>query len=163
VEGIMARNDAGWCVPTTCDAQSSEALGRALDRIAAQLGNDVAAWQWGQWHFALSVHRPFGNVPPLARFFDVRVPTGGDNFTVNVGQYWASDPKTPFANRHAASLRAVYDLADLEKSQFIYQTGQSGLVFSSRYRDMSSEWAAVTYRPLQLKPAGYSHTLALNP
>ncbi len=77
--------------------------------------------------------------------------------------YWANDPKTPFANRHAASLRAVYDLADLEKSQFIYQTGQSGLVFSTRYRDMSPEWAAVTYRPLMLRPAAYSHTLVLTP
>ena len=152
MEGILARNDAGWCGPKTCDAQSADALGRALDRISAQLGKDVAAWQWGQWHYALSVHRPFGNVAALAKFFDVRVPTGGDNFTVNVGQYWANDPKTPFANRHAASLRAVYDLADLEKSQFIYQTGQSGLVFSSRYRDMSAEWAAVQYRPLQLAP-----------
>jgi penicillin amidase len=163
VEGIMARNDAGWCAPKTCDAQSADALGRALDRISAQLGNDVGAWQWGQWHYALSVHRPFGNVAPLAKVFDVRVPTGGDNFTVNVGQYWANDPKTPFANRHAASMRAVYDLADLEKSVFIYQTGQSGLVFSSRYRDMSPEWAAVTYRSLQLRPVAFSHTLALVP
>jgi penicillin amidase len=163
VEGIMARNDAWWCAPKTCEAQSGDALGRALDRIQAQLGGDVASWQWGELHQALSGHRPFGNVAPLAKFFDVRVPTGGDNFTVNVGQYWPNDPKVPFANRHAASLRAVYDLADLEKSQFIYQTGQSGLVFSRRYNDMSAEWAAVTYRPLQLNPASFSHTLRLNP
>ena len=82
----------------------------------------------------------------------MRVPTGGDNWTVNVGQYWSNDPKAPFANRHAASMRAIYDLADLEKSQFIYQTGQSGLVFSPRYRDMSDAWAAVQYRPLRLQP-----------
>jgi penicillin amidase len=57
----------------------------------------------------------------------------------------------------------VYDLADLEKSQFIYQTGQSGLVFSSRYRDMSASWAGVAYRPLQMNPAGFSHELQLKP
>ena len=112
---------------------------------------------------ALSKHRPFGEVPALATFFNVDVPTGGESFTVNVGEYWPNDPKTPFANRHAASMRAIYDLADLEKSQFIYQTGQSGLVFSPRYSDMREEWAAVKYRPLQLNPAGFRHTLRLAP
>ena len=93
----------------------------------------------------------------------MRVPTGGDTFTINVGQYWANDEKLPFANRHAASMRTLFDLADLEKSQFICQTGQSGLVFSSRYRDMSEGWAKVEYRALQMKPAGMVHQLRLLP
>ena len=59
--------------------------------------------------------------------------------------------------------RAVYDLADLEKSQFIYQTGQSGLVFSPRYRDMKEQWAQVQYRPLQLNPGHWSHEAVLQP
>jgi penicillin amidase len=60
-------------------------------------------------------------------------------------------------------MRTVYDLADLEKSQFIYQTGQSGLVFSSRYRDMAPAWAAVQYRPLQMNPPEMVHSLVLKP
>jgi len=60
-------------------------------------------------------------------------------------------------------MRAVYDLADPEKSQFIYQTGQSGLVFSSRYGDMTREWAEVRYRPLQLQPATWQHQVTLKP
>ena len=91
------------------------------------------------------------------------VPTGGDPWTVNVGQYWANDRRQPFANRHAASLRAIYDLADPEQSMFIYQTGQSGLVFSPRYRDMSHEWAAVRYRPLRLQPDRWVHEARLVP
>ena len=91
------------------------------------------------------------------------MPTGGDTFTISVGQYWANDEKLPFANRHAASMRTLFDLADLEKSQFIYQTGQSGLVFSSRYRDMSEGWAKVEYRGLQMKPATLVHQLRLTP
>ena len=65
-------------------------------------------------------------VAALAPLFEVRVPTGGDPFTVNVGQYQLDNPAEPYANRHAASLRAIYDLANLENSRFIYQTGQSG-------------------------------------
>ena len=163
VEGIMARNDADWCGAAGCNVQSGLALDRALTRLQKDHGADVTQWTWGRAHNALSAHKPFGNVPLLARFFDVRVPTGGDTYTVNVGQYWANDERLPFANRHAASMRTLFDLADLEKSQFIYQTGQSGLVFSSRYRDMSEGWAKVEYRGLQMKPAGMVHQLILKP
>ncbi len=163
IEGILERNDAWWCAPLSCEAQSAAALGRALDRLQAQYGSDVAAWRWGQAHLALSSHNPFHNVAALASYFDVAVPTGGDGFTVDVGQYWLNDAKTPFANRHAASMRTLFDLADLENSQFIYQTGQSGLVFSQRYRDMRDEWAQVRYRPLQMQPVAYTHSLTLKP
>ena len=163
IEGIMARNDADWCGAAGCTAQSTAALDRALTRLQKDHGADLGQWTWGKAHNALSSHKPFGNVPLLAKFFDVRVPTGGDTFTVNVGQYWANDDKLPFANRHAASMRTLFDLADLEKSQFIYQTGQSGLVFSSRYRDMSEGWAKVEYRALQMKPGEMAHQLKLVP
>ena len=102
-------------------------------------------------------------MPALARFFDVSVPSHGDTYTVNVGQYNAGEAKGPFVNRHAASLRAVYDLVDLEQSRFIYQTGQSGLVFSPRYRDMSAAWAQTAYRPLQSGSARAVHQLTLTP
>jgi penicillin amidase len=154
---------AAWCAPRTCAEQSTLALGRALDRIAAQQGNDPAAWRWGTAHAAQSTHRPFGNVAALANFFDVRVPVGGDNWTVDVGQYWTSEASAPYATRHAPSMRAIYDLADPEQSTFIYQAGQSGLVFSPRYRDMRSSWAAVQARPLRLKPDRWVHELKMLP
>lgn len=163
IEGIMARNDAAWCGVASCAGQSSAALSRALSKLEKDYGAELSQWTWGRAHNALSAHKPFGNVPLLAKFFDVRVPTGGDTFSVNVGQYWANDDKLPFANRHAASMRTLFDLADLEKSQFIYQTGQSGLVFSSRYRDMREAWARVEYRALQMNPATLTHQLTLVP
>ncbi|MES2414337.1 MAG: penicillin acylase family protein [Pseudomonadota bacterium] len=163
VEEFMARNDITWCGRRGCDAQSAAALDRALTRLQNDYGPDVSQWSWGRAHYALSVHKPLGNVPALARFFDVTVPTGGDAFTVNVAQYWAAEGKSPFANRQAASMRAIYDMADLENSRFIYQTGQSGLVFSSRYRDMRDGWAAVEYRPLQMNPSVMRHQLQLRP
>ena len=165
IKRILADEEASlfWCGGRPCVELSTQALDRALDRLAARYGDDPTRWQWGDAHPALSSHKPFGNVPPLDRLFDVRVPTGGDAWTVNVGQYWLNDPREPFANRHAASLRAIYDLADLEKSRFIYQTGQSGLVFSSRDRDMRDEWAAVRDRPLQMNPPGWRNQLTLLP
>jgi penicillin amidase len=163
IEDIMERGDTDWCGAGGCGTQSSAALDRALTRLQASYGADVGQWAWGSAHEAVSAHRPFGNVPLLARFFDVRVPTGGDTFTINAGQYWTTDAKSPFINRQAASMRALYDLADPENSRFIYQTGQSGLVFSSRYRDMRASWAAVQYRPLQMSPPQTTHQLTLHP
>jgi penicillin amidase len=164
MEGILERDDAAWCGQEGCRAASGAALDRALERIAQMQGPDVARWRWDRAHPAVSVHRPFSNVGALAPLFEVRQPTGGDPFTLNVGQYHLDKADAPFANRHAASLRAVYDLSDPERSVFIYQTGQSGHPFSRRYRDMSEEWAAVGYRPLQMRPtSGWRSSLLLKP
>ena len=163
VEGFLETDNAAWCGPGGCAKASTAALTRALDRLQAAHGADVSAWRWGDAHPAISIHRPFSNVGALAPLFEVRTPTGGDPFTLNVGQYHLDKADAPFANRHAASLRAVYDLADLDKSVFIYQTGQSGNVFSGRYRDMSDDWAAVQYRPLQMQPERWVSSLKLVP
>ncbi len=162
VEGILKRSDAFWCGGAGCPAQVSAALDRALTRLTAQQGTDMRAWRWGAWHPAISSHKPLGKVPYVSAAFDVRTESAGDLFTVNVGQYWANDPQEPFANRHAASLRAVYDLAEPEQSVFIYQTGQSGHAFDPRSRDMAHAWASGRYRPLQQtsKPV---HRMVLTP
>jgi penicillin amidase len=161
VEGILARNDRFWCGDAGCPAQVSRALDLALADLQARHGANLERWQWGRAHPAVSKHQPFSNVGALASFFEVRVPTGGDTFTVNVGRYNLDQPSLPFANRHAASLRALYDLSNLDNSRFIYQTGQSGNPFDPRYRDMATTWAQVGYRPLKMDAQAFVHTLTL--
>jgi penicillin amidase len=163
IEGVLATQDKSWCGEAGCQTLMNKALDTALDKILAMQGSNVAEWNWGRAHPALSAHRPFGNVKALAPFFDVTGPSGGDNFTVNVGQFWTSSATVPFATRHAASMRAVYDLANLDESGFIYQTGQSGHPFSSRYADMKAEWGQTKYRPLRMSTSGSTQTLKLNP
>jgi penicillin G amidase len=164
VETILSQQDPWWCGDTGCQAIVNAAFDRALDKLSRVHGKDLARWRWGQAHQALSSHKPMSNVPLLRALFDVRVPTGGDSFTVNVGQYWPNDPQAPYANRHAASLRAVYDLANLEDgSGFIYQTGQSGHPLSARYRDMQNPWQQLQFRPLRLHPENVLHSMVLRP
>jgi len=163
VEGILQRNDVFWCGTAGCAALVSAALDKALTRISARQGMQMGSWRWGDWHPAISSHKPFGKVPYLNAVFDVRHESAGDLFTVNVGQYWANDNQEPFANRHAASLRAVYDLSESGSSQFIYQTGQSGHVFSPRSRDMGRAWAQGQYRDLLFSPQTYQHKVVLQP
>jgi penicillin amidase len=60
-------------------------------------------------------------------------------------------------------MRAVYDFANLDESVFIYQTGQSGHPFSSRYQDMKAEWGEAKYRPLRMSTTGSTQILKLTP
>ena len=163
LEAVMDKPDPWWCGPQTCEQQSSEALTRALTRLSKDQGKDVTHWQWGKAHMAISSHRPLGKSAFLAKWFDVVAPSAGDPFTVNVGTYWLNETVEPFASRHAPSMRAIYDLSDLQNSLFIYQTGQSGVIGSDHYNDMAHEWATGHYRPLQMVPATQSSLLTLKP
>jgi len=77
------------------------------------------------------------------------ISTPGDIYTVNVGRNVLSDEAQPYANRHAASLRAIYDLSDLEQSLYIHSGGQSGNIFSDHYKAFSEAWAKSEYIPMR--------------
>ncbi len=173
----VLRDEAGaanWCANRRMPAQSgscamlvSRALELALDDLEKRYGADRAAWRWGLAHDARSEHRPFSRVASLARFFDVRVPVPGDTYTINVNRHTIRNDEEPFVSRHSASLRALYDMADPERSLFIHSTGQSGLPTSSLYRNLSERWARVDYIPMRTRRAdieqGAIGTLRLNP
>ena len=145
---------ARWCDDTrterveSCDDILADALERALDDLARRYGANPERWHWGDAHFAWSQHRAFSRVRWLAPFFETRVPSPGDSYTVNVGQTDFSDDAAPYASRHAASLRAIYDLGDLEASLFIHSAGQSGNPLSGHYRDLAERWARGEYLPM---------------
>ncbi len=147
VNSVLAREDAWWCDDKTtaknesCDDIVLGAFSSAVAELTQKYGNDPAQWNWSQAHVARGEHRPFSNVAPLARLFEVRVPTAGDTYSVMVGKLRLREPE-PFLNEFAASLRAVYDLskADANAGSIIYSTGQSGNPFSAHYRDLADRW-----------------------
>jgi len=146
---------ARWCddvrtpAADTCEEVLAVSLEAALADLAKRYGADWSGWRWDEAHAARHEHRPFGKQPLLARLFDIAVPTPGDTYTVNVGRNILSDDAQPFANRHAASLRAIYDLSDLEKSLYIHSGGQSGNRLSDHYEAFSRAWAKNEYIPMR--------------
>jgi penicillin amidase len=158
-----------WCdSPKTegvenCAQASEQAMDRALEYLSTQYGSDPTNWKWGNAHIAVSEHRPFSRVPFLNRAFNITVPYPGDGFTINVGKPELGKHKNPFETKQAASLRTVFDLADLEQSTFIYQAGQSGWVQSKLYRNLNPLWADNQALPLQMKPATFQRKLELRP
>lgn len=151
LNALRAPQGAGafWCDDTrtpgheTCADTIGIAWARALADLDERYGDNPKRWRWGKAHTARAEHKPFGKVPYLASLFNVRVPTGGDTYTVDVGRHNLRDEQAPFESTHAASLRAIYDLSDLSASRFMTSTGQSGNALSPRYRDWTGKWAAV--------------------
>jgi penicillin amidase len=172
IEAMLARDDARWCddqrtpAAETCAQQADRAFGAALDELQALQGPDPAAWRWGQAHQLRAEHRPFSNVKPLARWFELRAPVGGDTHTVNVSRVnLRADGRTGelYLNEHGPSLRAVYDLADPAKSGFMHSSGQSGIPWSRHYKDLLPRWVAVQYLPVWGQPGAPKAVLSLKP
>jgi len=156
-----------WCDdPKTkqvesCLESSNNAFDKALDYLSSQYGNDPKNWSWGKAHIAVSEHRPLSKVPLLGRLFNIATPFPGDSYTVNVGRPEFLKSKNPYETVQGPSMRVIYDLSDLEKSLFIYQTGQSGWVQSKLYRNMNPLWAKSEYLPLQMKSESAKRQLEL--
>jgi len=153
----VTKPNSPWCDdPKTvqfesCQESSNKALDKALDYLSNEYGNDPAKWAWGKAHIAVSEHRPLSKVPLIGRLFNIKTPFPGDSFTINVGRLELIQSSNPYETLQAPSLRTIYDLSNLEKSLFIYQTGQSGWVQSKLYRNMNSLWANNEYLPLKMK------------
>jgi len=165
-EGGLAR----WCDNTKTPAVETcvQLAGRAFELAAADLDHRYgkpSTWSWGRAHLAASDHRPFGFFPGVQRLFNVSAPTPGDAYAVNVGHYFIRDAARPFHNRHAASLRVLFDFADLEASRYMHSTGQSGNVLSPWYANLAERWARVEYITIPTKRESIraAHTRRLVP
>ncbi len=152
---VLADRDgqARWCdnVRTAQKESCADILQISLEAALADLRSrygEPRDWKWGEAHEARLRHRPFTRDNLLRRWFDVVVASPGDAYTVNVGRSNFEDDADPYGNRHAASLRAIYDLADPQASLFIHPGGQSGNPFSAHYRSFAGAWARGEYVPM---------------
>lgn len=164
----MLTHDTAWCDDVTtaetesCDTVVAGALERALDGLAAAHGDDLAAWRWGAVHRARFRHQPFGRLPVLGPLTDIEIATDGGPETINRGETSASAAE-PFLHLHGAGFRAIYDLADLDRSLFIATPGQSGHRLSPHYRDLLERWRDGKYVTLPAAPRAVTGTLTLRP
>ena len=156
LKGEAAGRD--WCddqrtgARESCGEVLATALRRAVQGLEGTFGRDRAHWSWGRAHVALGEHQVFGELPLVGRHFHIGMPSPGGPYTLNRGvvEFGRDDP---FANRHAASLRAIYDLSDLDRSLFMQSTGQSGNPFSRYYRTFERSWAEGKYIQIPTDPA----------
>jgi penicillin amidase len=125
--------------------QLDDALAAAWDRCTDAMGTDPSAWRWGDIHRARFVH-PLGRMPGLEPLFvAAELPLGGDEQTVNNAGFEGDGPFDVYV---VPSWRVVYDLANLDDSQGILPTGQSGNPASPHWNDQTDTWEAGELRSL---------------
>ncbi len=142
-----------WCVPSPpgqapCYSERRQALLAALAELQRHHGDDLADWRWQDAHISVFAHTPFTDLPVLGSWFAPRVTVDGGLDTVNVSGYRYQPDTGQYVAGSGAVYRAIYDLADPDRSVFVLPTGQSGRPWSAHYRDMLALWAQGEYVPM---------------
>jgi penicillin amidase len=153
-----------WCddvltpAVETCAGQAALAWRDAVAALEARHGADWRGWRWGAAHPVVMAHRPFDQVPWLRRWFDIELPVGGGDSTVNVAHYVNAPPGGPYPVSHGPGLRLLADLATADGGRLVAATGQSGHPFSRHYDDLTRLWRDGAYVPL-MEPAAEAGSL----
>jgi len=141
-----------WDDITTKDIKESreDAIVKAFDKTVAelkdQLGNDWTDWKWSKVH-TITHNHPLGSQKPLDRFFNVGpYPVSGGNDVPNKMMYTTNGEGLYKVNSSPA-LRILLDFADVDASESINPTGQSGNVMSPHYKDQTIMFNEGVYRP----------------
>jgi penicillin amidase len=166
----LAGGTPGWCddrrttLIETCTDLVAAALDSSVADLAGRYGDDPRRWRWDAAHRARHAHPVLGRLPVIGDLFAVTQPIGGDRFSVNVSSL-AGDGEDPYLSRFGAGLRAIYDLADLDRSLFVVAVGQSGNPFSEHYADLAEAWLAnEPFTIPAVRPSGPgTHALRLVP
>ena len=124
-----------------CAWQVRQAHDRAMRALARAYGDDPSSWRWGEAHRAHFPHPLFQHLPVLQGWLDPHIPTDGDYFTVDRAVPRVDDPTgAAFDDIDGAGMRAIFDLADLDRSRFVVTGGQSGNPLSTHYADFIEFW-----------------------
>lgn len=121
----------------------------AIAALEKQLGKDLNLWTWDKVH-SLEHKHPLGQVAALRRIFNVgpfEVP--GSNEVINNLMFDFTD-NGKYTVKAGPSTRRVIDFSDIENSQSVLPTGQSGNPFSKHYNDQAEMYNSGKFRKMKL-------------
>jgi penicillin amidase len=141
-----------------------EAFDDAMARLRERLGGDPSAWTWGALH-RLRLAHPLAQIPGLEPLFTaLDAGIAGDETTVAQAAF---DGRRGYDVAVIPSWRAVYDLADLDRSVGVLTTGVSGNPASPHWNDQAELWLTGRTHPLPFSEGAVSaaatSTLELRP
>ncbi|MBN2662508.1 MAG: penicillin acylase family protein [Bacteroidales bacterium] len=117
---------------------------KTIDTLSAQLGNDVALWEYQKIH-TITFEHPLSKVKILDLLFKFnRGPygVGGSNHTVSPYSYPLN---SNYKVTTGASHRHIFTVNNWETSQTIIPTGQSGIPSSKFYCDQTERYLSGQY------------------
>lgn len=153
VPTLVRTDNSPWWDNNKTEAKESKAeivkiaLGKTISELSEQLGTDSEKWLWEKVVILEHPH-PLGAKKPLDKIFNVKAPAVTANeesvnklpFTLNAeGIYKVNS---------GPAMRIVLDFSDVEASESILPTGQSGNLFSPHYADQAVLYATGKYRPM---------------
>ena len=116
-----------------------------VEEIAEHVGVNITNWQWGRAHSLTHKHE-LGEIPILNWILGLNVgpyASGGSDKSPNAGGYSFNNP---YKQTAGVSMRRVVDFNNMNETQFILPTGQSGLPRSPHYRDQADLFHSGQYR-----------------
>lgn len=118
------------------DTIIAQAMVDARRDITVLMSRDPSGWQWGKSHRLRLKNQTFGSsgIGALEAMFNRgNEPVGGGPAIVQAFGY--DDRKWGFEVTSGPTMRMIVDLADLDNSRWVNQSGQSGHPFHPNYDD----------------------------
>ncbi len=155
VQKLLADPESEWwdnkLTPNITEGRDEilrQALVAARLELTKALGKDPTQWDWGQLHQLTLEHKVLGgeSVPGPVRWLFNEGPYDlpGGSAIVNANGWDASEG---YGVNWGPSMRMVVDLADLDGSTWVNQTGVSGHATDDHYADQIDDWVAGRQRP----------------
>lgn len=122
-----------------------KSISDAVKEIEKAIGHNTEEWKWSAVH-TLTYNHTLGSVSILDKIFNFNVgpfPSGGSAGTINKGEYVLL---SNFDKIIGPSMRRIVDFDDLNKTQSILPTGQSGIPTSVHYKDQTPMYNKGEYR-----------------
>jgi penicillin amidase len=151
----------------TRDAILARSLNDAYAEALQTLGDDPAAWRWGDLHLVTFRSDTLGSsgIGVIENIFNRGpFPTSGSE-AVPQKTCWNADED--YTVTCIPALRQIIDLSDLNNSRMIHSVGQSGHPMHPHYDDLIDLWINFQYHPSNWDRAqaesGEHDTLVLQP
>jgi penicillin amidase len=121
----------------------------AILALENQLGKDVNSWSWDRVH-TLEHQHPLGKVAALRSIFNVGpFSVSGSSEVIN-NLFFDFTDSGEYSIKGGPSTRRVIDFSDIENSESVLPTGQSGNPFSKHYNDQAEMYNAGKFRKMKL-------------
>jgi len=125
-----------------------EAFIETIADLEKQLGLDLNKWTWQRVHTLEHVHAITVKAPFLRRYLNVGpFATPGGREVINNLMFDLNDKGT-YTVDAGPSTRRIIDFSDIENSESILPTGQSGNVLSKHYQDQAQMYVNGQFRPM---------------
>jgi penicillin G amidase len=156
VRGLLDDPESPWWDDVTTDARESRddmlvgAMTDAHDELTQRLGRDPARWRWGALHTLPLTHQTLGTSGiglVEGRFNRGPLELGGGKDILNATGWTASNG---YEVDWVPSMRMIVDLADLDRSEWVHLTGQSGHPYHPNYTDQASLWRDGGMLPMRM-------------